>query len=93
MSALARLNTQDGKPIALAQNSTVPPAQPEPPAATNSQAEEAVVNTPAMQPATLVVKSPPPGAAINVDGKFMENTPSTIELTPGDRVVEVEKEV
>jgi hypothetical protein len=46
-----------------------------------------------MQPATLVVKSPPPGAAINVDGKFMENTPSTIELTPGDRVVEVEKEV
>jgi hypothetical protein len=87
MSALARLKTQDGKPIALAQTSTVPPAQPEPPA-DNSQAEEAVVAT----PATVIVKSTPPGADITVDGKFMGNTPSTIQLTPGDHVVEVEKE-
>jgi hypothetical protein len=85
MSALARLKTQDGKPIALAQTSTVPP---EPPAADNSQAEEAVVAT----PATVVVKSIPPGADITVDGKFMGNTPSTIQLSPGDHVVEVEKE-
>jgi hypothetical protein len=88
MSALARLKTQDGKPIALAQTSTVPPAQPEPQPADNAQAEEAVVAT----PATVVVKSTPPGADITVDGKFMGNTPSTIQLTPGDHVVEVEKD-
>ena len=87
-SALARLKTQDGKPIALAQTSTVPPAQPEPQPADNAQAEEAVVAT----PATVVVKSTPPGADITVDGKFMGNTPSTIQLTPGDHVVEVEKD-
>jgi hypothetical protein len=88
MSALARLKTQDGKPIALAQTSTVPTAQPEPQPADNAQAEEAVVAT----PATVVVKSTPPGADITVDGKFMGNTPSTIQLSPGDHVVEVEKE-
>ena len=88
MSALARLKTQDGKPIALAQTSTVPPAQPEPQPADNAQAEEAVV----AKPATVVVKSTPPGADITVDGKFMGNTPSTIQLTPGDHVVEVEKD-
>ena len=90
MNALARLKTQDGKLIAVAQ--TVLPAQPEPPAADNSQVEEAVVAQTTMQPATVTVKSTPPGADINVDGKFMGNTPSTIQLTPGDHVVEVEKE-
>jgi hypothetical protein len=89
MSALARLKTQDGKPIALAQTSTVPPAQPEPPAADNAQAEP---EPPPPQPATVTVKSTPPGADITVDGKFMGSTPSTIQLTPGDHVVEVEKD-
>jgi hypothetical protein len=92
MSALARLKTQDGKPIALALAPTASPAQPEPPAGDNSQAQDAVVATPAMQPATVVVKSTPPGADITVDGKFMGSTPSTIQLTPGDHVVEVEKD-
>jgi hypothetical protein len=45
-----------------------------------------------MQAATVIVKSTPAGADINVDGKFMGNTPSTIQLTPGDHVVSVEKE-
>jgi len=58
----------------------------------NPQAQEAVVTAPTMQPATVIVKSTPPGADINVDGKFMGNTPSTIQLTPGDHVVTVEKE-
>jgi hypothetical protein len=84
MSALARLKTQDGKPIAL---SAVPPAQPDSPSADNTQAEP-----PPPQPATVTVKSTPPGADITVDGKFMGNTPSTMQLTPGDHVVEVEKE-
>jgi PEGA domain len=53
---------------------------------------EAVVAAPTMQAATVIVKSTPAGADINVDGKFMGNTPSTIQLTPGDHVVSVEKE-
>jgi hypothetical protein len=89
MSALARLKTQDGKPIALAQTSTVPTAQPEPQPTDNAQAEP---EPPPPQPATVTVKSTPPGADITVDGKFMGNTPSTIQLSPGDHVVEVEKE-
>lgn len=32
-----------------------------------------------------------PGADIEVDGSFMGNTPSVIELTPGDHVVTVKK--
>jgi hypothetical protein len=62
------------------------------PTADSSQAQDAVVATPAMQSATVIVKSTPPGADITVDGKFMGNTPSTIQLTPGDHVVEVEKD-
>jgi hypothetical protein len=60
MNALARLKTQDDKPIARAQTSTVPPAQPEPPVADNSQAEEATVAQTAPQPAIVTVKSTPP---------------------------------
>jgi hypothetical protein len=32
------------------------------------------------------------GADINVDGKFMGSTPSTIQLSPGEHLVSVEKE-
>ena len=67
-------------------------AQPEPAPADNPQAEPAVGSGPAMSPATVVVKSTPPGADINVDGKWMGNTPSTIQLTPGEHTVLVEKE-
>jgi hypothetical protein len=62
------------------------------PAADNPQAQDAVVAAPTLQPATVIVKSTPPGADITVDGKFMGNTPSTIQLTPGDHVVEISKE-
>jgi hypothetical protein len=43
-------------------------------------------------PSSVVVKSTPPGADINVDGKWMGNTPSTIQLSPGEHTVAVEKE-
>jgi hypothetical protein len=68
---------------------------PPPPVSTtadNSQAEPAVESGPAMQPASITVKSTPPGADINIDGKFMGSTPSTIQLTPGDHQVSIEKE-
>jgi len=61
--------------------------QPEP------QGASRLESTPAMQPATVIVKSTPPGADINVDGKWMGSTPSTIQLTPGehDIVVSIEE--
>jgi hypothetical protein len=87
------VESKSGRDLLTASASAPASAQAEPsPAADNSQAEEAVVATTAMQPATVIVKSTPPGADINVDGKFMGNTPSTIQLTPGDHVVEVAKE-
>lgn len=46
----------------------------------------------AMPLATVVVKSTPAGCDINVDGKYMGSTPSTIQLTPGDHLVSIEKE-
>ena len=58
-------------------------AQSEPlPAADNSQAELA----------SVIVKSTPPGCDINVDGKWMGSTPSTIRLAPGEHSVSIEKD-
>jgi PEGA domain-containing protein len=54
--------------------------------ADNSQAE------PPMQLASVIVKSTPPGCDVNVDGKYMGSTPSTIQLAPGEHLVSIEKE-
>jgi len=45
-----------------------------------------------VQLSTVIVRSTPPGADINVDGKYVGSTPSTIQLTPGDHEVSIEKE-
>lgn len=66
--------------------------QPESSPTDNAQAEPAVESGPAIQPATVVVKSTPPGVDINVDGKYMGSTPSTIQLAPGEHTVSIEKE-
>jgi PEGA domain len=82
-----------GKETLTAEASAPATAQLEPlPAADNSQAEPRVESGLAMQPASIIVKSTPPGADINVDGKYMGSTPSTIQLTPGDHQVSIEKE-
>jgi CRISPR/Cas system-associated exonuclease Cas4 (RecB family) len=39
----------------------------------------------------LSIASMPAGADIEVDGSFVGNTPSTIEVTPGDHTVSVSK--
>jgi len=39
----------------------------------------------------VVVKSEPDGADINVDGKYVGSTPSTVRLSAGDHTVAVEK--
>jgi hypothetical protein len=40
--------------------------------------------------ANITIKSVPPGADIDVDGKFMGSTPSTIQLTPGEHLISIE---
>jgi hypothetical protein len=60
----------------------------EPLAANSAQTE----SLPAIQFANVIVKSTPPGCDINVDGKYMGSTPSTIQLTPGEHEVSIEKE-
>jgi hypothetical protein len=39
---------------------------------------------------TVIVRSEPQGADVSADGKFLGNTPSTIQLSPGDHVVLIE---
>jgi hypothetical protein len=81
------VESKSGQEIMAATASAPASEQPEPsPSSDNSQAG------PAMQTATVIVKSTPPGCDINVDGRFMGNTPSTIQLTPGDHVVLIEKD-
>jgi PEGA domain len=47
---------------------------------------------PAMPSVSILVKSTPSGCDINVDGKYMGSTPSTIQLTPGEHLVSIEKD-
>lgn len=62
------------------------------PAADNSHTEALVGSGPAMQLGSVIVKSTPPGCDINVDGKYMGSTPSTIQLAPGEHYISIEKE-
>jgi hypothetical protein len=41
--------------------------------------------------ATVVVKSDPDGANISIDGKFVGDAPSTMQLPPGDHAVVIER--
>ncbi len=58
----------------------------------NPQPEASVEQGSAPQLVSVVVKSTPAGADINVDRKWMGSTPSTIQLTPGDHEVSIEKD-
>ena len=82
------VESKSGKEILRHLRASEPPmTQPEPsPAADNSQVQ------PAMPPASVSVKSTPPGCDINVDGKFMGSTPSTIQLAPGEHQVSIERD-
>jgi hypothetical protein len=64
-------------------------AQSQPPATSD---ERLVESGPAMQLASVIVKSTPAGADINVDGRWMGSTPSTIQLAPGEHDVSIEIE-
>jgi hypothetical protein len=67
-------------------------AQSELPPTDNSHTERGVESAVPMQLASIMVKSTPTGADINVDGKWMGSTPSTIQLVPGEHQVSIEKD-
>jgi len=87
-NALLKLKPIDGKQGTETSTSQTP----QEPAPENSQTEPHAESDVPMQPATVTIKSTPPGCDINVDGKFMGSTPSTIQLSPGEHLVSVEKE-
>ena len=91
-NALLKLKPLKGQQAELPQTAAVQSAPPEPMSAENSQPETPMPSGPAAPPSNVIVKSTPAGADINVDGKYMGSTPSTIQLVPGEHEVSIEKE-
>jgi PEGA domain/Protein of unknown function (DUF2846) len=87
-NAVLKLKPMDGKQ----RTETSASPTPQEPAADNSQTEPHAESDVPMQPANVTIKSTPPGCDIDIDGKFMGSTPSTIQLSPGEHLVSVEKE-
>jgi hypothetical protein len=87
-NALLKFKPMDGKQDT--ETSTSP--APQEPATDNSQSDSHAESDVPVQPATVAIKSTPPGCDIDVDGKFMGSTPSTIQLPPGEHLISVEKE-
>ncbi len=78
---------------AASEAATVQSARPKLlPVADNSQAGARVEPEPTMELVSIIVKSTPPGCDINVDGRWMGNTPSTIRLAPGEHDISIEKD-
>src|ERR1700688_2587686 len=70
------VESKSGNEILTARASEPAMAQPGPSPNSNSQADPSVESGPAQPPASIIVKSTPPGCDINVDGKYMGSTPS-----------------
>lgn len=69
-------------PAAITSGNQSIPATPGSPAAGNGAAPASIV---------VAVTSTPDGADITVDRKFVGSTPSTLQLTPGDHTIAIEK--
>jgi hypothetical protein len=78
-NALVKLKPMDGTQAQVADTSA-------------PQSESPVDNSQAEQTASVTIKSTPQGADINVDGKFVGNTPSTVQLAAGEHEILIEKE-
>ncbi len=77
--AIARYWDQNGPRLLAAKN----PAQVQPaPLVAPAPVEQSVA-------AQISVVSTPAGAEIEIDGNFVGNTPSAIQLTPGDHVIHI----
>ncbi len=79
------------KPASVAQAPAAQPTSKAQDQLTGQSQPTAPAPAPAGEPSTVVVKSTPDGAEINVDGKFVGSTPSTLHLSPGDHTIAVEK--
>jgi len=66
-------------------------APPSPEPATDNL-QPASYSGPAQQPSNVTITSVPAGADINVDGKYMGSTPSTMQLPAGEHFISVEAE-
>jgi hypothetical protein len=92
---LKPLNPQHIAPLARGEGSPSTPEGPQgavnapqqPGTSTNAQPSLA----PPEQVATATITSTPEGADIEVDGKFVGSTPSTIHLSPGEHTVSIKK--
>jgi len=91
-AALLKLKPLDEKVAETGEQSTVLSAQPGDSSASGTGAAPQAESSPHASPASVSVKSTPEGADINVDGKFMGNTPSTIQLDAGVHQILIEKE-
>lgn len=85
------VESKSGKEILASQASEPATAQPEL-STVAFHPESSAQAEPALPSVSVIVKSTPPGCDINVDGKYMGSTPSTIQLTPGEHLVSIEKE-
>jgi hypothetical protein len=82
--------------LATAQPTTTPAAAPAglaaaQPAAGQSQPQE-VASDAEEDLSTVIVKSSPTGGDVMIDGRFVGNTPSTLQLKPGDHTIVIEKD-
>jgi len=68
---------QGGEATAGPPKPTVPPSKPEPPP------------PPPLEEAYVDFNSNPPGADVNIDGRFHGNTPTRISLPPGKHLIEI----
>jgi hypothetical protein len=87
-SAMLKLKPLDARDVSERQTSASPPVSPESPPNDTRQAD----SESSTQVATITVKSTPSSADIEVDGKFVGNTPSTIQLAAGEHEIVIEKE-
>jgi hypothetical protein len=88
------VESKSGQEI-LAARASEPATAPQPElstAAFHPESDSSAPAEPAIPSVSVVVKSTPSGCDINVDGKYMGSTPSTIQLTPGEHLVSIEKE-
>lgn len=75
-------------PVDGAKTEVVPGAEPQPAAAPPAVGGGQGQN---VSPARLQIDSTPPGADIEVDGSFVGNTPSNIQLAEGDHTIVIKK--
>jgi hypothetical protein len=81
-----------GKESLAAETTETASAQMETAPNANSPQPESNVESASATPSSVIVKSTPAGADIDVDGKYVGSTPSTIQIVPGDHEISIEKE-